>query len=97
MIPISVAFSKNHSIRSLLFVGAIAIWRFDLAFLWKIVAVFVASVFLVSSTVISPFHSSPFPLVTVIASPVFFRNTLEMCLLSSVENFISVVDSKRFS
>jgi hypothetical protein len=33
----------------------------------------------------SPCHSSPFPLVIVILSPIFFLKTLVKCLLSSFE------------
>ena len=84
-IPISVAFSTNHSILSIFFVGAIAISILNGVFSKKVDLIFFASVLFWFKEINSPIHSRPLPFVTLILSPLLFLKALKMCLLSSDE------------
>src|SRR5690606_16550252 len=80
-----LAFSKNHSYLSFILVGATAKWtKYSLFFGCFCESVTMAIQFFISATEILAVKSQPKPLVICNRSPSVFRNTLTMCLLSSL-------------
>ena len=94
-IPISVAFSKNHSNLFMFFVGAIAKCKLYLccfSFFSFFITFKLTVCFSISS--ISAINKIPLPLIIFILSPTFFLSTFTICLFSS---FVREVFSLKFS